>query len=332
MTISGPRSILILRLSALGDIIHTLPAVVALRDAWPSAKLGWIVEQPFVDLVRQVAPVDEVFPVATRRWRRNPLAGRTREEAAAFERSVREFARGETAIDFQGLLKSAALARISRAEHRYGFSAGAVRERAAGLFYNKRVSVDRSRHVVEWNMDLARAAGATASLAPSIRERCLGFASGTSQLASLMTSRTVVLNPGAGRSTKQWGVDRFAALAGRIRQELHLDPLVIWGPGEQEAAGRIAMHSGARLAPPTSLPELTFLLSRAPILVAGDTGPLHLAAAMGTPLVGLFGPTNPARNGPYGALDHVIESHTSTQSMDSIPVEAVFRRVEAVWR
>lgn len=311
--------------------MHTLPAVVALRDAWPSAKLGWIVEQPFADLVRHVAPVDEVFPVATRRWRQNLLARRTREEASAFERGVREFARGGTAIDFQGLLKSAVLASLSRAAHRYGFSTGALRERAATIFYNTRVSIDRSRHVVEWNMELARAAGATASLPPSIRQRCLGFASGTPQLAALVTPRTVAVNPGAGRPSKLWGVERFAELTRRIREELDLDPLVIWGPGEQEAGREIAARSGARLAPPTSLRELTFVLSRAPLLVAGDTGPLHLAAAMETPLVGLFGPTNPARNGPYGALDHVVESYTSAQSMDAIPVEAVFRAVREVW-
>lgn len=332
MTTRGPRSILILRLSAMGDIIHTLPAVVALRDAYPSAKLGWIAEQPFVDLVRALAPVDEVFPIATRRWRKTFLAARTRQEAGASQRAIREFARGGTAIDFQGLLKSAILARLSQAEHRYGFSTDAVRERAAAVFYNRRVSIDRARHVVEWNMELARAAGVIASLPPSIRDRCLRFASGPAPLESLMTSTTVVLNPGAGRPSKLWGVDRFAALAGRIREELHLDPLVIWGPGEQEAAGQIATQSGARLAPPTSLRELTFLLSRAPLLVSGDTGPLHLAAAMETPVVGLFGPTNPARNGPWGALDHVVESYSTTQSMSTITVDAVFHRVQEVWR
>lgn len=332
MTIRDPRSILILRLSAMGDIIHTLPAVVALRDAYPSTKLGWIVEQPFVDLVQHLAPVDEVFPVATRRWRNNLLSRRTREEASGFRRGIREFARGGMAIDFQGLLKSAVLARVSRAEHRYGFSADAVRERAAAVFYNTRVSIDRARHVVEWNMELARAAGATASQPPSIRERCLRFAGGTPELAALMTSRTVAVNPGAGRPSKLWGVDRFAELARRIREELELDPLVIWGPGEQEAASEIATRSGARLGPPTSLRELTFVLSRTPILVSGDTGPLHLAAAMETPVVGLFGPTNPARNGPWGALGHVVESYTTTRSMSTITVDAVLGRVREVWR
>lgn len=332
MTTSGQRSILILRLSALGDIIHTLPAVVALGDAYPSAKLGWIVERPFVELVRNVAPVDEVFPVATRRWRKDFLARRTRQEAGESHRAIREFARGGTAIDFQGLLKSAVLARLSGAEHRYGFSADAVRERAAAIFYNRRVPIDRARHVVEWNLELARAAGATASLPPSIRERCRGFASATAHLQSVMTSNTVVINPGAGRPSKLWGVERFAALAGRIREELRLDPLVIWGPGEQRAASEIVRQSGARLAPPTTLSEMTFLLSRAPLVVSGDTGPLHLAAAMETPVVGLFGPTNPARNGPWGALNHVVESYSTTRSMSAITVDAVFRRVEEIWR
>ena len=332
MTITARRSILILRLSALGDIIHTLPAVVALRQAYPSAKLGWIAEQPFLDLVRSVAPVDEVFPVATRRWRKNLLASRTRHEVAESQRSIREFARGGTAIDFQGLFKSAVLARLSQAEERFGFSTDAVRERAAALFYNRRVPVDQSRHVVEWNMELARAAGADASLPPSIQDRCLRFASGTAQLEALVTSSTVVLNPGAARFIKLWGVDSFAELAARIRQELDLDPLVVWGPGEKETATEIAGRSGARLAPPTSLPELTFLLSRAPLLVSGDTGPLHLAAAMDRPVVGLFGPTNPARNGPWGALDHVVESYSSAQLMNQIAVDAVFRRVQEVWR
>jgi len=332
LTTSEARSILILRLSALGDIIHTLPSVVALRDAYPSAKLGWVVEQPFAELVRTVAPVDEVFPVATRRWRKSPLSSLTRSEARQFLRAIRNFSKGQTSIDFQGLLKSAVLARLSGTRHRYGFATDSVRERAAAFLYNHSVSADRIRHVVEWNLQLARAAGASAPVPPSVRERCLRFAAGSAVLESLMTSGTVVLNPGAGRPSKLWGVERFAELARRIREELRLDPLIVWGPGEEKEAGEIARRSSSRLAPPTSLGQLSFVLSRAPLLISGDSGPLHLAAAMEIPVVGLFGPTSPARNGPWGELDHVVESYTTTRSMSTITVDAVFQKVREVWR
>ncbi|HEY4640923.1 MAG TPA: glycosyltransferase family 9 protein, partial [Thermoanaerobaculia bacterium] len=127
----------------------------------------------------------------------------------------------------------------------------------------------------------------------------------------------IVLLPGAGKSGKQWPVERFAELATRLGS----DALVVWGPGEEALARRI----GAEVAPATNFRELAFVLSRARLVIGADTGPLHLAAALGVPLVGLYGPTDPARNGPYGQLNRVISTFATTKSMDGIAVDDVLR-------
>lgn len=316
-----PRSILVLRLSALGDIVHAVPAVNALREAFPEAKIGWLVEAPYAEFTALAAPVDAVFTVATRRWRRAKLGGETRGEIATLGQRLQRFAWGQVSIDFQGLLKSAVFAVMSGASRRYCFSWSAIREKPARLLGNRPVDVDTTRHVVEWNMELARGAGANA-LEPRFDLSRLPH-DPTGSLAAIMEGRPVVLFPGAGRPEKLWGADRFRALARELSSGAGRRVVVLWGPGEEALAREIAEGGVAELAPPTDLRELSFVLGRAGCVVAGDTGPLHLAAALATPVVGLFGPTNPARNGPWGQLDRCVESWTTTREMGSIEVGAV---------
>jgi lipopolysaccharide heptosyltransferase I len=286
--------LLVVRLSALGDVIHTIPAVVALRERF---EVAWAVEAPYRELVEIVAGV-RAIPVSLKKWSLRNI------------REARDAVRGfDVAIDFQGLIKSALLARASGAQHRIGFAKEFVREKPAAWLMNHCRHIDPSRHVVEWNTQLAGV--------EKVPDVDFGGFVGRSPL---VVGRQVVLLPGAGRKEKQWPY--FAELAKRI------DALVVWGPGEE----RLARETGARMAPPTNLRELARLLRDARLVIGGDTGPLHLAAALGTPVVGLYGPTNPARNGPYGQLGNVVESYSTTKSMRSIGVDDVMRKIDQVLR
>jgi lipopolysaccharide heptosyltransferase I len=307
----GAPSILVLRLSALGDVIHTLPAVLGLKRALPDAEIAWVVERPYRELVRMVAGV-ETIPVSMKKWGRAFLSSRG--EMVAARAAMRGY---DIAIDFQGLIKSASLAWVSRARVRVGFDRQAMREPAAGVFLNRRVAVDNGLHIVEQNLALARAvAPALASTPAGVPEADLRpFAADPSGKLRELHDRVVLL-PGAGRPEKQWPAERFGELARRIGGDR---VIVAWGPNEEP----LARATGAAVAPATDLRELTYLLAHAKLVVAGDTGPLHLAAALGTPVVALFGPTDPRRNGPYGQLDRVV----SAPSMDAISVDAVYAKV-----
>lgn len=330
MSIAERPSILVLRTSALGDVIHTMPAVVALREALPHARLGWVVESVYRELVEDVAPVDRVFVVSTKKWRTALTQRRTREEIAAFTAEIRRFTREGTSIDFQGLLKSSILCAVSGAETRYGFAPGAVREKPSILFTNRRVAVDRTRHVIEWNMQLARAAGARASAPPHLDfSRFERDPSGV--LAGFATNAPVVISAATGRPEKNWSVDNYVEIATRLREEGHR-VVTVWGPGEKGIASEIAEKSGTELAPPTSLRELAFALRRARVMIAGDTGPLHLAAAAGTPVVGIYGPTDPARNGPWNQIDRCVESWTTSKDIRTVQARSVLERVREILR
>jgi heptosyltransferase I len=191
-----PRSILILRLSALGDVIHTLPAAEAVRRAFPASRIGWVVERPYAELVRLTAPVDEVFVAATKAWRRKPLSRETRDELFGLARAMRAFARDGITIDFQGLLKSASFGPISGARARYGFAPAFLKEKVTRLFYSRTIPIDPAGHVIEWNVGLANGvAGSTAGV-PDIRLDSLA-ADPAGKLTSIVKDGPVVLFPGA---------------------------------------------------------------------------------------------------------------------------------------
>jgi len=302
MTDAAPQRLLVIRLSAFGDVIHTIPAVVALREALPQVEIAWAVEPAYAELVEIVARV-KAIPVSLKHWSMSRIA--------AAKRDVRGFA---AAIDFQGLIKSALIARVSGARDRYGFARADIREKPAAWFVNRHANIDRSKHVVEWNVELARTFAPGIARVPAVD--FAPFAEDASGGLARFANRVVLL-PGAGKPAKQWPVERFAELARRIGS----DALVVWGPGEEGLARAI----GAEVAPATDFRQLAFVLKRARLVIGADTGPLHLAAALGTPLIGLYGPTDPARNGPYGQLDRVVSSYSGTKSMDDITIDDVLR-------
>ena len=293
-------SLLVVRLSALGDVIHTIPAVVALKDRFA---IDWAVERPYADLVSTVAKVNPL-PVSLKRW------------SATNINAARRAVRGhQIAIDFQGLTKSALVARASGAKARYGFASPFIREKPAAWLINRPVTIDDSAHVVEWNLQLARA------LAPDIAMPDVDF---SPFAVPQPKSDRIVLIPGAGKPDKQWPADRFRELARRLGKQA----LVVWGPGERHLAEAI----DAELAPPTNLRELAGVLLAARLVIGGDTGPLHLAAALRVPVVGLYGPTSPKRNGPYGQLANCVSTFEATRSMMTIEVRDVLTKIDEVMR
>jgi heptosyltransferase-1 len=304
--------ILVLRLSALGDVIHTLPAVAALRD---TGRVSWVVEAPYRELVELVANV-EAIPVRLKQWGRAPISSRN-----AMRDALRAMHGAETSIDFQGLVKSAMLGVFAGAKQRYGFDRNAIREKPALLFTNRKVKVDTAKHIVEQNLELARGAPRGAPPPPGRAPpppplHWDAYAPGGGK------TDAIVILPGAGKANKLWPVERWRELARRLGD----DVVIAWGPGEREHAEAI----GARLAPPTTLRELAALLRSAQLVIGGDTGPLHLAAAVGTKVIGLYGPTDPRRNGPYGQLEHCIDEFRGAKCMDAIAVERVMKMVERV--
>lgn len=288
--------LLVLRLSALGDVIHTLPAVLGLRNA----KVSWVVEAPYAELVETVAGV-EAIPVRMKQWGRSLISSR-----ADIRTALRRMLGADVSIDFQGLVKSAMLGWLARAKTRAGFDARAIREKPALLFTNKKVSVDISKHVVDQNIELARA------IDPHWQPATGNWQPFLSPLPGL--EHKTVLLPGAGKPNKIWPAERFRELARLLGDRA----LVVWGPGERELAEAI----GAPMAPPTNLRELAWILRHADVVIGGDTGPLHLAAALGTKVVGLYGPTDPNRNGPYGQLNSCVKAEQA-KWMGSITVEQV---------
>jgi lipopolysaccharide heptosyltransferase I len=288
--------ILIVRLGSLGDLVHTLPAVAALRRRFPQATIDWLVDAPHRAFLELVPIVSSLIV----------LPGRTAAAWLETRRTLR--ARDyDVALDFQGLLKSAALARLSGAKRVLGFERSALREGAAAPLYTERVPVDDSRHVIQKNLQLA--ASLIGDTPVPLEFPILAPASLViDRFLSGIAGPFALINPGAAWPNKRWPPDRLAAMARQLRDRHAMSSVILWGPGEEESAQAIvdAAAGAARLAPQTALPDLVALARHARLMVSGDTGPLHIASALGVPTVSLFGPTNPARNGPWAADDIAI--------------------------
>ncbi|MGE5486536.1 MAG: glycosyltransferase family 9 protein [bacterium] len=277
------RRILILRLSSMGDIIHTLPAAATLKHSWPGAQLTWAVHRRWLQLLEGNPFIDRLIPID-----RSSVRG-IFEAMRALGRE-----RYDIAVDFQGLIQSALAGTVARPEHLFGYHQSQVRERLAALFYSDRVLVSAT-HIVDRHLELARAAGASTIL------RQFPLPEGQPE-GRLPTGPFVLASPLAGWMGKQWPLERYAALAARVRAELGMELVINGAPGSEDALGSIA---GARVHI-SGIPGLIYATRRAAAVVGIDSGPLHLAAALCKPGVAIFGPTDPARNGPYGSTFTVL--------------------------
>ena len=315
---------LIVRLSAMGDIIHTLPAVTALRAAFPAATIGWAVEERWAELLctlptprsgprsPQRPLVDRIHVANLAGWRSALISNRTIEQAAAGLSELRA-ARYEMAVDFQGAVRSALIARWSGAQVVYGVAQ--ARENAASMFYTRQV-IAVGTHVVEQNFSLAQAVAGRPLAMPTVQ---FPYDEAAEQncdrlLGAHPANRFAVLNPGAGWGAKQWPAERYGIVARQLAED-GLKSFVNFGPGEEHLARATETASAnAATGVTCTVSELISLMRRASLFVGGDTGPLHLAAALGVPVVAIFGPTNPARNGPWGTATVVLRSASSKTS------------------
>ena len=302
--------ILIVRLSSLGDVIHALPIAANARRA--GAEVAWVVEAAYRELVEGNPDVDRVFHADTKGWRRSPLSPRTLSEIRAIARRLREYA-PDAVIDVQGLWKSALLARCARAPV-VGFGARDRREPSSALLADLRVRPLPGGHVVDRNLALAEAAGLP--IGPRRPEARFLLAKDTPEADAFLSGQSrpfAVYHPGAGRPEKAWGEARFAALADLLVRKRGLSAVVSWGPGDEERARKMSgMLPHARTLPPLTIPGLARVAAASALFVAGDTGPLHLADALGTPTLALFGPTDPGRNGPYRSPGSAIRYDAET--------------------
>jgi heptosyltransferase-1 len=272
--------ILVVRLSSMGDVIHALPAVASLKHSFPHSHVAWVIRQRWTPLLEGNPFVDEVIPFE------RTLAG-----IVDTRRELRKN-RFDLAIDFQGLIQSALVAAAARPDRIAGFHRSQVREKGATLFYSQCVHA-RAQHVVDRNLELVTAAGASSLL------HTFSLPEGSPE-GGLPEGKFVLASPLAGWGSKQWPVEFYQELASRLDV-----PLVVNGP--PDAAEILSTIRGAHVHL-SGIAGLIHATRRAQAVVGVDSGPLHLAAALSKPGVAIFGPTDPSRNGPYGGTIRVLRS------------------------
>ncbi|HEX4537217.1 MAG TPA: glycosyltransferase family 9 protein [Candidatus Acidoferrum sp.] len=302
------RRFLVVRLGSLGDIVHTFPAVAALRETFPASEIIWLTHARYKTLVQSSGLASKIWSTETR-------------SMSSLMKTIREIrdTSFDTAIDYQGLWKSASLPFLAGVKRRIGFSSESVREFGVPLLYTDRVRAT-SAHVADQNGELSKRAGAKNAVAdfrldpPPLQHEELSKVSLGRDL-----EKYVVLSPGGGWRSKCWPPERFDALCKKIFESLSLRCVVNYGPDEEDLASTLSAASddAAPVLFNGDLGPLMSILRGAICVVGGDTGPLHLAVALGTPVVALFGPTNPARNGPYRNLSSSASAAQSSYRQDS---------------
>ncbi|HKO05819.1 MAG TPA: glycosyltransferase family 9 protein [Candidatus Acidoferrales bacterium] len=311
----SPRRLLILRLGSLGDIIHALPVAATLRAAFPSAYIAWLVDKRWRPLLEQVEGLDAVLSAPSQSW------------IGLWQGIVQvRRERFDCVVDVQGLYKSALPAWLSGAPRRVGFNWAAAREGGASMFYNLRVS-PKFGHRIEKNLALAAALGARAGSGDSpgramfpLRVPPAAEASVREMLRARGVGEYFMVSPGGGWLSKCWPAERYGELHRRLAARLGYSGLVSYGPGERSLAEAVRAAAGSPepLLLELDLPQLMAALRGARFFVGADTGPLHLSVALGTPVVGLYGPTDPLQTGPYSRQDVVIRN--------ALPHETTYRR------
>lgn len=298
--------LLIVRLGALGDVVHAIPVAAALHRAFPSARIDWLVSARHRAILDYLPLLNARLVVDDRGTGEGLSIGKT---IVAIRRQ-----RYDVAFDLQGLLKSAVIARLSGAKRVIGFDRKYAREPAARFFYTDvhhpggdgMFAPSETRHVVAINLGMLREVG----VEPPSPEFPLTIPDSqiARESAAVTGGRYALLNTGAAWPNKRWPADRLASLARRLRERQNLMSVVLWGPGERDLAEAVVdgADGAALMTPPTSIGDLLALSRGAAVVVSGDTGPTHIAAAVGAPIVGIYGPTRPERNGPWRPGDETV--------------------------
>jgi lipopolysaccharide heptosyltransferase I len=322
---SSPH-VLLIRLSAIGDVVRTLPALTCLRRAWPNARITWAVEEASREILQDQPDLDDLLVFPRRKLARVLLhpgeADEARDALAAFIGSLKD-ARFDLVIDFQGTIKSGVIAKLTGAKRRVGLGRGHARE-MSHLFYNDRV-VPPSRKMSRVDRALAivrhlgvSVEGATARIPERTDDAAYvdlflaslpqpADAAGVAGPAGRVPPAVVFPGTSRGQSYKRYPPENFARAADLLSERTGSHVVVAWGPGEEELAGEViaAMRAPATLAPSLTLGQLTELIRRSRVFVAGDTGPMHIAWTIGTPVVAVLGPTDPELNRPGGEFSAV---------------------------
>ena len=300
--------VLLVRTSAMGDIIHCLPFLSALRRRLPDAEVAWVVEKVWAPILRGHPDIDELIPVRTKAWRRRPLSADTRSEVGTALASIRGF-RADIAFDLMGNHKGALLARASRAPRIVGAAAACRRERSSARWMKETVHVD-GEHAVDQALGLLAALGDEAPVEADFEGHKL-LVDPPEPAEIFLQGRgdrpMVLIQSGAGWANKIYPLAWWAQVA----RDLDAAGYDVWlptAPGEEHLAAVIAEISGgkARTVDATDFAFLAALIRASALFLGGDTGPVHLAHALGTPVLSIIGPTDPARNGPYGAPERVL--------------------------
>lgn len=336
--------ILIVKLSSIGDIIHTLPTLAAIRTAFPSAEISWAVEKRSAEILRGNPLIDNLIELDTRSLRGGKIIEEILLDAAKQLRELRKYT-FDIALDFQGLLKSAAIAKLSKAKKRAGFAKQNLREPASRFLLTETVETEKQLHIIRKNLKLAEKA-----LKISVPDENFDFPIFT-EAAHLSEAEKIiaetggnfaVLNPAGGWVTKLWHAEKFGALADRIWEENKLVSIVTTAPNEIDLANKVLQNSksGKVFLTQPSLKGFYELTKRAEIYIGGDTGPTHLAVAAKAQIVGIFGPTEWWRNGSPNPNDICVERNDINCRVDchrrtcgnwicmDIDVETVFRAVQ----
>lgn len=343
--------VLVVRLSSIGDIVHALPAVAALAGSFPEAEIHWAVEARYACLLERNPFVHRVIRIDTLGWTKRLTAPATLEEMVQTVVELRRAAYDLT-VDFQGLVKSAAVAWLSGSRERVGLAEYWLKEPVAGIFYTERVSARHAAHVIEESMALSEHLALTRGARPARSE---GFRDRSQwkfplprsaeddtdveqRLAQLDGQEFIVMNPGGGWTAKLWDPENYAELIRRLEDEFSWNILLTGSPAEEPMIARILERARSQRAFyfRSTLVQLIALLRRASLFLGGDTGPLHLAAAVGTPIVAIYGPTDSVRNGPFSAQDIALSNSDRTDHtrrarkpshLRGIPVESVLEGI-----
>jgi heptosyltransferase-1 len=304
--------ILIVKLGSIGDIVHTLPSLAAIRRALPNAEVSWVVESRAAEILRSNPVLDRLIVIDTKALRRGLMSGETLRAPRQQLRLLRASA-FDLALDFQGLIKSAMIARLSGARRIVGFAREALREPPSRILLQETVQVPKGLHVIRKNLALVE--GALRIPIPFEAEE-FQFPIAIDQTHEDEAANAVgldrpyaILNPGGGWPTKLWSAEKFGLLADELWNHFRLHSLLTSGPGEEELTRRAmsSSKSGKARAGSLSLKGLCALAKYADVYVGGETGPTHLAIAMGAPVVGLLGPTEWWRNGSPNPKDICVE-------------------------
>jgi lipopolysaccharide heptosyltransferase I len=341
------QRVLVIRLSSIGDIVHTLPAVAALGRTFPEAEIHWAIERRYAELLEGNPYIRRRVELDTRGMRMGLEYGKAALSLARLTRQSREFDY-DAVVDFQGLIKTALLARLTRSPVRLGFAKGWLREPAAALFYTDCVAPNGRRHVVDLNLALAErlGAGTTPREFPlPADEEAEKHIEG--RLQGLEGREFVILHPGAGWKAKRWPPESYADLIRRLEAEFPFEVLLTGSPAEQPLIQEILARAAGTRADyfPCTLRPFIALARRARLFVGGDTGPMHLAGAVGTPVVAIFDASDPLntveRNGPFNPDDITITGllgaangrHNKHQDyLRGVSVDAVLEAIRERWK